>query len=127
VSYSQYSPNVPRCQHIKVNGTQCGSPAVRCNRFCFFHKRWHENHITIAEASSRQVRPCLDVPVLEDANSIQVALMQLIQLLLSGQLDHKAAGLALYGLQISSYNIRNTRLEPVTTLKSLHRPADGLL
>ena len=39
--------------------------------------------------------------------------MQVIQLLLSGQIDHKTAGLALYGLQISSYNIRNTRLEPV--------------
>jgi len=24
-----YSPNVPRCQHIKTNGTQCGSPALR--------------------------------------------------------------------------------------------------
>jgi hypothetical protein len=35
-----------------------------------------------------------------------------IQLLLSGQVDHKTAGLALYGLQISSCNIRNTRLEP---------------
>jgi len=89
VSYSQYSPNVPRCQHIKVNPstspsaslgaaakrtgfTQCGSPAPSAplragcrNRFCFFHKRWHENHITIAEAKVQQVRPCLDVPVLE--------------------------------------------------------------
>jgi hypothetical protein len=26
-----------RCQHIKVNGTQCGSPALRRHKFCFFH------------------------------------------------------------------------------------------
>src|SRR5882724_12109008 len=108
-----YSPNIPRCQHIKVNGIQCGSPALRGDRFCYFHKRWHEHHITIAEAKSLKVRPSIDVPVLEDANSVQVALMQVIQLLLSGQIDHKTAGLALYGLQISSYNIRNTRLAPV--------------
>ena len=31
-----------RCQHIKVNGTQCGSPALRRNRFCFFHKRFQD-------------------------------------------------------------------------------------
>jgi hypothetical protein len=31
--------NVPRCQHIKVNGTQCGSPALRNRRLCFFHDR----------------------------------------------------------------------------------------
>jgi hypothetical protein len=36
-------PNVPRCQHLKVNGIQCGSPALRRNRFCFFHKRFQED------------------------------------------------------------------------------------
>jgi hypothetical protein len=35
-SYMSSYPN--RCQHIKINGTQCGSPALRRNRFCFFHK-----------------------------------------------------------------------------------------
>jgi hypothetical protein len=107
-----YSPNVPRCQHIKVNGTQCGSPALRKERFCYFHHRWHENHITIAEASSLQVRPSLNVPVLEDANSIQVALMQVIQLLLAGQIDHRTAGLVLYGLQTASGNLQRLRFEP---------------
>lgn len=29
--FSFYSPNIPRCQYIKVNGTQCGSPAMRRN------------------------------------------------------------------------------------------------
>jgi hypothetical protein len=106
-----YSPNIPRCQHIKVNGTQCGSPALRHERFCYFHKRWHEDHITIAEAGSLQVRPSLSVPVLEDANSVQVALMQVIQLLLSAQIDHRTAGLALYGLQTASINIRYAKFE----------------
>jgi hypothetical protein len=29
--------DVPRCQHVKVNGTQCGSPALRRRRHCYFH------------------------------------------------------------------------------------------
>ena len=108
-----YSPNIPRCQHIKVNGTQCGSPAVRRNRFCFFHKRWHEQHIVIATALSQQIQPCLDVPVLEDANSVQVALMQVIQLLLAGQIEHKTAALVLYGLQTAASNIRHANFEQI--------------
>jgi hypothetical protein len=24
-----YHPNIHRCEHIKVNGTQCGSPSIR--------------------------------------------------------------------------------------------------
>ena len=106
-----YSPNIPRCQHIKVNGIQYGSPALRSDRFCYFHKRWHEHHITIAEAKSLKVRPSIDVPVLEDANSIQVALMQVIQLLLSGEIEHRTAALALYGLQTASINVKHVKFE----------------
>jgi hypothetical protein len=67
--------NVPRCQHIKVNGIQCGCPALRRNRLCFFHKRFHEQRINISAKRQRRYA-ILDMPVLEDANSIQVSLMQ---------------------------------------------------
>jgi hypothetical protein len=102
---------IHRCQHIKVNGTQCGSPALKRNRFCFFHKRWHEQRIVIHAAKARHCRPALDLPVLEDANSIQVSLMQVMRLLLHGQLDRKTAGMLLYALQIASSNLRHTSFE----------------
>ena len=102
---------IHRCQHIKVNGTQCGSPALKRNRFCFFHKRWHEQRIVIHGAKARHCRPALDLPVLEDANSIQVSLMQVMRLLLHGQLDRKTAGMLLYALQIASSNLRHTSFE----------------
>ncbi len=108
---SFYGPNIRRCQHIKVNGIQCGSPALKRNRFCFFHKRWHEQRIVINSARARKTRATLDLPVLEDANSIQVALMQVMGLLLRGQLDTKTAGMLLYGLQTASCNLRHTSFE----------------
>ena len=37
---SSYPANIRRCQHIKVNGTQCGSPALREEKCCYFHMRW---------------------------------------------------------------------------------------
>ena len=117
-----YSSNIPRCQHIKVNGTQCGSPAVRDRRFCFFHKKWHDQRIVINSAQARQSPPTLDLPVLEDANSVQVALMQVMRLLISHQIDHKTAGLLLYALQTASFNLRRTDFEPVVKTKIVIDP-----
>lgn len=115
-------PSYPnRCQHLKVNGTQCGSPALRRNRFCYFHKRHHEERIALHldhlktdrlkdERSRRRIM--IDLPVLEDANSIQVSLMQIMRLLIAGQLDGKIAGLLLYALQTASANLPRTKFEP---------------
>jgi hypothetical protein len=108
-----YSPNIPRCQYIKVNGTQCGSPAMRRNRFCFFHKRWHEQRIVLNASRKRQSKAALNLPALEDANAVQVALMQVMRLLLSGQIEHKTASLLLYGLQTASSNLRKVKFEPL--------------
>jgi hypothetical protein len=105
-----YHPSIHRCEHIKVNGTQCGSPAIRKNSFCYFHGRWREQHITFA--TTAKTVPAIDLPVLEDANSIQVAIMQVLNLLLTGHIEHKTAGLLLYGLQTASANLRHTRFEP---------------
>ena len=101
--------NVPRCQHIKMNGTQCGSPALRWRRLCFFHERIRRERAKIAKDMSAQRR--FDLPLLEDANSVQVALMKTIQMLGSGRMDHKTAGLMLYALQTASVNLRNAEFE----------------
>jgi hypothetical protein len=110
-----------RCQHIKVNGTQCGSPALRRNRFCYFHKRHHEQriafnadrlHNNLAKDARRRRNIAIDLPVLEDANSIQISLMQIMRLIVAGQLDTKTAGLLLYALQTASVNLSRTSFEP---------------
>jgi hypothetical protein len=103
--------NVNRCRHVKVNGTQCGSPALRRRRLCFFHVRCQEQRARIAGSQFGQAR--FVVPLLEDANAVQLALMQVMQLLGSGQMEHRTAGLMLYALQTASVNLRNTQFEPV--------------
>jgi hypothetical protein len=101
--------NVPRCQHIKMNGTQCGSPALRWRRLCFFHDRIKRERAKIAADMTAQRR--FDLPLLEDANSVQVSLMKVIQMLGSGRLDHRTAGLMLYALQTASINLRHANFE----------------
>jgi hypothetical protein len=102
-----------RCQHIKVNGTQCGSPALRRNRFCYFHKVHHEERIQLnTDRARRRRNVAIDLPVLEDAESIQVTLMQIMRLIIAGQIDCKIAGLLLYALQTATANLPRMRLEP---------------
>jgi hypothetical protein len=121
--------NVPRCQHIKMNGTQCGSPALRSRRRCFFHERIRRERAKIAADASAQRG--FDLPLLEDANSVQVALMKTIQMLGSGRMDHKTAGLILYALQTASINLRNAEFEAdeatdvVIDRDDVHRTAIG--
>jgi hypothetical protein len=109
-------PNFPnRCQHLKVNGTQCGSPALRRNRFCYFHKLHHEENLELAgdrAKGDRRRRASITLPVLEDANAVQVTLMQIMRLIITGQIDSKSAGLLLYALQTASANLPQLRLAP---------------
>jgi hypothetical protein len=100
-----------RCQHLKTNGTQCGSPALRRNRFCYFHKRYQEERIRLTK-DRRRGAATFFLPVLEDANSIQMSLMQIMRLLLTGQIEHKTASLLLYALQTASANLRLTNFKP---------------
>jgi hypothetical protein len=110
---SLYPDNIPRCEHLKINGTQCGSPALRRNHFCYFHKRWQETRIVLNANRARRSRAVLELPVLEDADSIQVSLMQVMRLILTGQMDTKTAGLLLYALQTASSNLSRINFEPV--------------
>jgi len=101
-----------RCQHLRTNGTQCGSPALRRNRFCYFHKRYQDERIRLNVDRRRRGTATFFLPVLEDANSIQMSLMQVMRLMLTGQIEHKTASLLLYALQTASANLRLTRFDP---------------
>jgi hypothetical protein len=101
--------DVLRCQHLKVNGTQCGSPALRRRRRCYFHDelRVERDKVLADQFAIRR----FELPPLEDANAVQVAVMKVLQWLGSGRLDPKIAGLMLYGLQTASCNLKNTTFE----------------
>ena len=69
---SFYPESVARCQHIRVNGTQCGSPALRDEKHCYYHMRWHTT--SMAVTLKQREDWIAGLPTLEDANSIQVGL-----------------------------------------------------
>jgi len=106
---SLYPNHILRCQHIRVNGTQCGSPSLRETKYCYYHIRYHWPEL---EALGNINEWRQSIPTLEDANSIQVTLAKVIERLVLMEIDHKQAALILYALQTASMNLKRTSLEP---------------
>ena len=65
---SLFPITVKRCQHLKINGTQCGSPALRETKHCYYHIRYHWPELEALPNKSEWRQ----LPTLEDANSIFV-------------------------------------------------------
>ena len=93
------------CEHIKSNGEFCGSPPLRGRPYCYFH-------LTLAGSRLRNIKHLekfefypLELPVLEDGNSIQLAIMQVMDALIHGRISTRISGKLLYGLQLASANL----------------------
>jgi len=96
------------CEHVKANGRFCGSPAMQGRNYCYFHMAHIGRQLRQQRYGAHGLQaPPIELPLLEDAASIQLALMQVTEALLRGTLDRKTAGLVLYSLQTASSNVRN--------------------
>src|ERR1019366_695582 len=93
------------CEHIKSNGEFCGSPALRGRACCYFHLTYVGRRLRTQKQVMNMECPPLELPALEDANSIQLALMQVMDALIHGRISTKVSGQLLYGLQIASSNL----------------------
>jgi hypothetical protein len=142
------------CRHIKTNGRRCKSPSLGLSALCYFHSRLHRRHKNLLENSSalgetglnpstspsesgqylpdyatRQQHPIeLDLPPLEDVESIQVSISLLIAALARNRIDPKRAAVLLYGLQLAATNARSITIEPSASsiTRALVRTKSGL-
>jgi hypothetical protein len=112
------------CRHIKTNGKRCKSPALRSRDFCYFHARviQRQNEFFGSRISPSLSLPSdppptppieLDLPVLEDAESIQISLSLIIAALGRNRIDAKRASTLIYGLRTASINARRIITEPL--------------
>lgn len=99
---STYS--VKQCQRMKMNGTQCGSPALHNQTVCFFHQRCSAVQFDVS-TSAAEPPVNFFLPVLEDAASIQATITQVCEHVLHRRLDAKRAGVVLYAMQVASSNL----------------------
>jgi cell division septum initiation protein DivIVA len=87
----------PRCQWVKQDGTACRSPQMKQHIYCFAHRQM---------AQARELM--LMLPVVEDANAIQMGLMRIQKALMEDTISMKKAGLLLYSMQLAMTNVGQT-------------------
>src|SRR5947199_9570501 len=58
----------------------CGSPALRNGEYCYFHRRWRMTTVDLSH-SAHHVTTEFVLPVLEDADSIQITLGQIMRMI----------------------------------------------
>jgi hypothetical protein len=99
----QSSPKV--CTHIKVTGVRCGSPALRGEQFCYFHQRMVRGVKTPPQS---RLHP---IALIENEESIQASLMEVINALARNTIDLKRAELIIRALHIAAKNARRARFD----------------
>jgi hypothetical protein len=115
------------CRHIKTNGRRCRSPRLTGRDLCYFHTRLFQRHDALIQTTTSIPAPAtapattpalavnpieLDLPALEDAESIQVSISLLVGALANNRIDSKRAAVLLYGLQLASTNAKSIITEP---------------
>ena len=93
--------------HLKEDGIPCGSPALRGQRFCYYHRRELQGCIAFARDRRRAEVCDWKLPPLRTLRDIQKALQRIANELWSGRLDPEHAGPMLYATQQAALPFRN--------------------
>jgi hypothetical protein len=64
----------------------------------------------LQETIDPEIMRSLDIPALDDASAIQVAITNTIRAVMYGHISDRKAGLALYGLQLAAMNLPKIQL-----------------
>ena len=95
----------PRCSRLKKNGEPCRAPAVKGESLCYFH------------ASAAGTKAAIQIDVLEDRESVQITLKQIMEFVASGKMNSRDAAVLLRATQIAG-----AMLKPQTKMM---QPAKG--
>jgi DNA repair exonuclease SbcCD ATPase subunit len=90
----------PRCSHLKSNGQPCRAPAMGNRLFCVFHGR----------ALETQDGPGMNVKILEDRQSLQLTVKQIMEQIVQGRIEPQKASLLLRAVQIANSTLRPKRV-----------------
>jgi hypothetical protein len=108
-------PNVKQCTHIKANGIRCGSPAMKNQYFCFFHTQLIKG---VPRRVDARIGP---LSMLEDADAIQVSIMDVMQEIRQESIDCHRASLLVKLLHLAYRNVKNVTFEKASTKRNAVR------
>ncbi len=96
------------CDHLKADGVYCSSPALRDQRYCYFHLDAHARRVQAAHAQLHG-KPCtLQIPILDNMHAVQAAIQHVVDALAAGRIQNRRAALLLYSFQQAATGLNST-------------------
>ena len=92
------------CEHIKDNGSTCGSPALKGEVFCYFHQRLRLPRHRPGDFEYK-------LPILDNPESILMAIQHITQAALDGTLEDRRARLVLSALRLAQTTLKQMKKE----------------
>lgn len=111
------------CKHVKASGGTCEAPALRGQKYCYFHVASRDRIRRQREAAERGLP--LQFGTLESAETVQLALTDTVNAMLSGRIDRATASTTINALKVAVVNLQNTDFDSehsFTTYKPEHDP-----
>jgi|SRR5271167_4468867 len=98
----------PTCNHRKLDGLLCGSPALRGKKLCFYHHRGHQRQQYVERIlrCNDPLRPGAPLP--KTFPDMQAMLAEVFTALTHNSISTRRAGKLLYALQERSAALRNS-------------------
>ena len=90
----------PRCEFIKLDGSQCGSPAMHGESLCYYHSEARAKRM--AEEANR-----VDLSTLEDRASVQLAILRICNQLITKAIDEKTGRALVAALRLAEQNLKD--------------------
>ena len=125
--------DIPLCQHVKMSGGRCGSPALAGQEYCHFHAGMHRtvphsNLFVRLWNPGHESHPSYryELPYLEDAESIQIGFMQVIHGVAQELLDPRRAKLILSALHGAAANLRQMNAAIAPNRAPAKKPPAGV-
>jgi hypothetical protein len=102
------------CNYPKSDGVPCGSPALRDEKFCYFHHRDHKRSKYSAAAIRRAEVLGPRLPRMKSLAEIQAALYKVMNAIIDHRVSYQRAGRILFDLQQAAAPMRQPEISRAT-------------
>ena len=99
--------STPTCHHVLAGGALCQATPLRDRDYCRFHLQQVGRRMKAARMRARHQPMVLNLPLLEDLHSVQIALMQLADAIAHREIEPQHARLLTTVLRLAMQNLKS--------------------